>query len=533
MKKCKIKKLIVVILMVVFLHGMAVLALDEWPMFHHDLALLGYSTSPAPDTNDILWIYDTNSTVSSSPAIADGILYVGAVDSNLYAIDALDGSLVWTFNTSGPIYSSPAVADGNVYFLSDFPDGNLYSLDAQTGAMNWNQPLGSGPWDWSSPAINDGNVFIGSSNGNINSLDADTGAYNWTTYIGGSPDSPIAVVNAKVYSGTHNFNNNSPTLVALDESSGAIVWTYDYYLYHGGVVGMVNSNGVAVADGDNDGDLEVYFGVYNWSGVGDQAVCLEEANGVEVWTTSINGNSTSTPAVHDGRVFIGSDDANVYALDAETGAYDWSFQTGGQVWAAPAVADGKVFVGSWDHTFYALDEITGALIWSYYTGASRLMSSPGVAYGNVYVGNENGNIYAFGQPVWLVNVDIKPQSCPNPLNVKGKGVLPVAILGSTTLDVMDIDVASIRLEGVAAIRSNYEDVATPVLDGEECECTTEGPDGYPDLTLKFNTQEIVDAIGQVGDGDVLSLLLTGNLRGIEIPIEGTDCIRIIKKGHGN
>ncbi len=60
-----------------------------------------------------------------------------------------------------------------------------------------------------------------------------------------------------------------------------------------------------------------------------------------------------------------------------------------------------------------------------------------------------------------VGVDIKPQSCPNPLNVRGRGVLPVAILGGCGVDVYDIDAASVTLAGVPAIRSSYQDVATP------------------------------------------------------------------------
>ena len=124
-------------------------------------------------------------------------------------------------------------------------------------------------------------------------------------------------------------------------------------------------------------------------------------------------------------------------------------------------------------------------------------------------------------------IDIKPGSCPNPLNVKSKGVLPVAILGSEGFDVSTVDPASIRLEGVATIRSSYEDVSTPVSDSEdECACTTEGPDGFLDLTLKFDTQEIIRALGQVNDGDLLLLTLTGvDIDGT--PIEGTDCVVII------
>jgi hypothetical protein len=124
----------------------------------------------------------------------------------------------------------------------------------------------------------------------------------------------------------------------------------------------------------------------------------------------------------------------------------------------------------------------------------------------------------------LADIDIKPTSCPNPLNLKSKGVLPVAIVGSESFDVFSVDVASLCFAGVSPIRSSYEDVTTAAP--ADCECTTEGPDGYFDLTLKFDTQEIVAALGEVNDGDVLPLTLFGvNVCGV--PIQGTDCVVII------
>ncbi|MCH8293437.1 hypothetical protein IH992_20340 [Candidatus Poribacteria bacterium] len=129
-----------------------------------------------------------------------------------------------------------------------------------------------------------------------------------------------------------------------------------------------------------------------------------------------------------------------------------------------------------------------------------------------------------------VSLDIKPQSCPNPLNVKSNGVLPVAILGTANFDVNDIDVSTIELSGVSPIRSDIEDVSTPVVNPQdECECTTDGDDGVDDLTLKFDRQEIVAALGAVNDGDEVVLTLTGELSD-GTRIEGKDCIVILKKG---
>lgn len=131
-------------------------------------------------------------------------------------------------------------------------------------------------------------------------------------------------------------------------------------------------------------------------------------------------------------------------------------------------------------------------------------------------------------PFIHVNIDVKPTSCPNPLNVKGNGVLPVAILGSDDFDVNDIDVSLVRLAGVAPLRSSIEDVAAPVVDPEECECTTAGADEFYDLTLKFDKQSIVDALDPFVDGEEVTLEITGELLD-GTPFIGSDCIIIKAK----
>lgn len=134
-----------------------------------------------------------------------------------------------------------------------------------------------------------------------------------------------------------------------------------------------------------------------------------------------------------------------------------------------------------------------------------------------------------GIPGAATFLDIKPTSCPNPLNVKSKGVLPAAILGTETFDVTTVDPATIALEGVPLLRYGYEDVTTPVAPGgEPCDCTEEGPDGYEDMTLKFRTQEIVAALGDYEDGDVLELTLTAELMD-GTPLELHDCVWILDK----
>jgi hypothetical protein len=236
----------------------------------------------------------------------------------------------------------------------------------------------------------------------------------------------------------------------------------------------------------------------NANALGGHLVTINDAT-EEAWLRVIFGTDT--------RYWIGFTDAD------EEGTWIWS---SGEI----------VTYTNWDagepsnHTPPAVGEDFAVLNWNYATGGWNDWDHERPDYYQI------DGIAEFD--VFIVDVDIKPGSCPNPLNVKSQGVLPVAILGTEYFDVSDVDVGAVRLAGVAPIRFNYADVATP-FEGELCDCHELGPDGYLDLTLKFDTQEVLDALGEVEDGDVLELILTGE-GVVGIPIEGSDCIRIIKKG---
>jgi outer membrane protein assembly factor BamB len=114
-------------------------------------------------------------------------------------------------------------------------------------------------------------------------------------------------------------------------------------------------------------------------------------NGQLKWNYTTRGAVESSPAVANGIVYVGSDDNNLYALNATTGAKLWNTTGGG----SPAVANGIVYVGSDDNNLYAFNATTGAKLWNYTTGGA-VESSPAVANGVVYVGSEDGNVYAIG-----------------------------------------------------------------------------------------------------------------------------------------
>jgi hypothetical protein len=127
----------------------------------------------------------------------------------------------------------------------------------------------------------------------------------------------------------------------------------------------------------------------------------------------------------------------------------------------------------------------------------------------------------------VARFEIKPWSCDNPLNVKSRGVLPTVIAGSESLDITTLDAASIRLAGVAPVRSSIRDILSADV---EAPCDAPLPDGIDDLVIKFDVQELVNAIGghELEDGSEVILPLTANITN-EDTIVSEDFIWIINK----
>jgi eukaryotic-like serine/threonine-protein kinase len=134
------------------------------------------------------------------------------------------------------------------------------------------------------------------------------------------------------------------------------------------------------------------------------------------WKFQTRSSVISSPAVVAGVLYVGSNDHNLYALDADSGALKWKFRTEGRVAASPAVTGGVVYFGSYDGYFYAVD-VAGKQKWKFQTDGERryagthlhgadpaaetmpdpfdfYLSSPTVTDGTVYFGSGDGHVYA-------------------------------------------------------------------------------------------------------------------------------------------
>jgi parallel beta-helix repeat protein len=354
----------------------------SWAMFHGDMGHTGYSESPAPGTNQTQWNFTAGAAVSSSPAVANGIVYVGSDDANVYALDQYTGAQIWKFQTGGKVRSSPAVAGGRVY-VGSF-DHKVYCLDAYTGIQIWNYTTGLRVF--SSPVVAGGAVYVGSEDNETYCLNAFTGTliWNYTTddWVVSSP----AVDDGRVYVGSMDSK-----VYCLDASTGTLIWNY------------TTDDWVESSPAVDDG--RVYVGSMD-----SKVYCLDASTGIQIWSYAIGGglNYTiiggvfSSPAVAGGAVYVGSEDNETYCLNASTGTLIWNYTTGNWVDSSPAVADGKVFFVSCDGTIYCLDSSTGHLVWSYMTGVEE-WCSPAVSDGVLYVSSVDHRVYAFGNVIQSEN----------------------------------------------------------------------------------------------------------------------------------
>jgi len=175
-------------------------------------------------------------------------------------------------------------------------------------------------------------------------------------------------------------------------------------------------------------DAQMFRGNPRHSGV-YEAAGVPKFSSVK-WKFHTGGMVIGSPAVAGERVYFGSDDGSLYAVDAESGAQQWKFEVKSRIPSTPSVADKVVYFGAYDGNFYAVDASTGTLKWKFQTGGERrfagkhlhgvqpasetmpdpfdcYLSSPVVWNGAVYFGSGDGNIYSLNAASGALNGKFK------------------------------------------------------------------------------------------------------------------------------
>jgi outer membrane protein assembly factor BamB len=347
--------------------SVAIGSTSPWPRFKRDIQGRSLSATVSASTGTLKWSYLTGYRVLGSPSIgADGTVYFGSDDRNIYAINS-DGTLKWTYATSGYVQSTPAVdRNGNVYVGSN--DGILYAIKSN-GVLKWRIITSS--MYGSSPAFGaDGTIYVGSGDGKLYAVTMD-GILKWSYATGGLiVSSPAIGTDGTIYVGSTDGK-----LYAI-HTDGTLMWSISAGTY------ITSSPAIGT-----DGTIYV--------GSNDYKLYAINANGTIKWSFPTGNAVFSSPAIGaDGVIYVGSVDGYLYAV-MPNGTSNWCYRTGGIVESSPAIsADGTIYVGSFDKKIHAINS-DGTAKWTYTTGGSISLSSPAIdAAGTIYIGSEDDYLYA-------------------------------------------------------------------------------------------------------------------------------------------
>ncbi len=339
--------------------------LDESDESNNELTV----TFEGGDRHRLVWQFEIDSSgYVSTPAVADGVVYVGSRDGHLYALDARTGEIEWRSEVPGGA-AFPTLADASVY-VGSWGRG-LFKLNASTGELLWRfETVGR---VWSTPAIVDGVIYFGSGDSHVYAVNASTGELLWQHQTGDAVYSSPAVVGGVVFIGSTDSR-----AYALDAATGQPLWEHE--------------TGDAVFSSPAVVDAVAYIGSDD-----SYVYALDAATGEVVWRHETGGYVQSSPEVVDGIVYVGSGDRNLYALGASSGEVVWTYGIPVGEPGSPKVHDGTVYVtaGSDEaNAIVALDAANGQSLWRFDTGDGWISSAPALADGLVYVGSASGHVYA-------------------------------------------------------------------------------------------------------------------------------------------
>jgi outer membrane protein assembly factor BamB len=432
-------------------------AAGDWPTLLGSNARTGYNSvetainSTTAAHLQLQWKFSSGNRISAQPVVVNGQVYWGSWDGNEYAAD-LTGKKLWTASIGGQapncnpplvfgVGSTATVADisiGGTSTAIDFVGGldakskvaSLYALDASSGAILWETPLTSstGSFVWSNPAVYNGSVYVGLSSvddcplirGALIQLDAVSGAIQHTFYtvpggcvgasIWGSP--AIDEANGTIYVATGNYGKCSQTegyaqsLIELNVSDLSLIASWEVPSSQRGV--------------DSDFGVTPTLFTATLGGSTHNMVGLQNKNGLyyafdraslstgPVWTATISsGNHSLSASAWDGTdLYVGGYVASIggknckgslRALNPSSGAFIWQLcLLDGPVFEPVSAVPGVIFVGEGPH-FLAVDATTGKILFNYTTKGS-IEAAASISNGMVYVGDNSGNLYAFGLP---------------------------------------------------------------------------------------------------------------------------------------
>ncbi len=312
------------------------------------------------------WVFETEDEIRSSARVVGDLVFIGSYDSNLYALQARDGTLRWKFPTHGGVVSQPA-SDGRLVFFGS-QDRHIYALRARDATLVWKIPTNGAVY--SSPWYAERVLFVGSDDGYLYAIHTQRGQVLWR-FAAGAPirSAPIMAGDLVL------FGSEDGDFFAVTPD-GREKWR------------VRARRGIhcrpAVADG------VVYF-----TSVDGNLYAVDQETGWVLMKHRFGRPSISWPVVAEGVVYVGAANGVFYALNTRRLKVLWEFQTGHQVNGGALIHGEAVYFGATDQFVYSLYRRSGQLRWKFRTqGAITGTPVPDTRGTLMYIGAFDGRLYA-------------------------------------------------------------------------------------------------------------------------------------------
>lgn len=318
-----------------------------------------------PLSSRVLW-EKTYASITSSPVVHEGVLYIAAKDSKLRAITMATREEAWTADMAYEMGGTPAV-DASGVFIGTYK-GVEYKLSLLDGSIVWRGTTGKKIVAGTS--LSESAVFTGSTDNYVYAFKKDTGERLWRVATKGT------VWGTPVFNGTTVFAGSlDKSFYAIDAATGKLVWRKQF---RSAVYSSPAVSGTAVFVGTSNGSL----------------LALDTATGNELWVFVAPKGVNGRIYADDMSVYFGCDDGNIYVVDAKTGAVRWTYKTNAEVLGGVAVADGILYAVSYDTFVYALDASNGTLLWKAQM-SDKIYATPLVSGSGLVVADMKGLVRVF------------------------------------------------------------------------------------------------------------------------------------------
>jgi len=343
---------------------------DNWSQFRGNPRLTGVSDSKVPTELKLLWTYEAGDSIESSAAIVGGTVFIGSQKGELVSLNLENGQVYWKYQTGSPIgESSPSYSNGVVY-IGDL-GGVLHAINASDGKGLWTFKTASEIK--SSPVVVGDRVLIGSYDENLYCVSARNGSVIWKFKTNGPVHSTPSISSGMAF-----FAGCDEMFRAIRIADGKEAFSVSSDAYTGASPALRGNS--------------AFYGTFNNEVL--MVSLMAHRVGWRYEHPQRKFPYYSSVAVTTTTVVVGGRDKLVHGISI-SGKGIWNFATRARVESSPAIADGRVFVGSNDGRFYVLNLANGNKVWEFNAGAP-LSASPAIAKGRIVIGSQDGRLYCFG-----------------------------------------------------------------------------------------------------------------------------------------